>query len=143
MGLYVVRVDGVKFDHHSSTCLIKLQKKSSKNSHWKMNMKYFDEVNDSICMMQKSVPQGAPFFSKLKQIIKYYKEHYKCRTFNFQCSKESLRHKFEKVQGKFQGALHDPLLQSKVGKLRSRLESIKVVGGKNRTCVKWKEKGML
>jgi hypothetical protein len=28
-----------------------------------------------------------------------------------------------------------------MGKLRSRLESIKVVGRKNRTCVKWMEKG--
>jgi hypothetical protein len=79
---------------------------------------HFEKTKERICNTYSVQPKEMPFISKLKKIIKIYKEFCKVETRELQKEKGKTRGKLEEAQQDFQTFVHDPNKQMCLGALR-------------------------
>jgi hypothetical protein len=137
---YVIRGDGTLFDHCPLYLSILLEDRHDRCSRWKMNSAYLKESKKDLQQVWKSRPPQAPFFSKIRAVIRYYKILCRDKAKGFREQEEKLRQQLHSATQELQTDPTDLVLQEQHGLLLHQVKDVEeraARGKRIRSRVRW------
>jgi hypothetical protein len=107
---YSIKSDTTRSDHHPVFASLQLEDRPRKASKWKMNCAFFEEACPEITKIWREQLAEAPFFSKLRVVIRYYKHLCKRRAAETRVDEEALKADLEAATTALQDDADDPAL---------------------------------
>jgi hypothetical protein len=141
---YSIRGDITQSDHHSVTATIQLEDRPHRPSKWKMNSSLLDEAFVEYSDRWKVQPVNAPFFTKMRSVLKYYREFCKGRAAALRADEDTLKQELEAATFFFQQHEVEHAAQTRRGEACTSLEQFqarRIAGRKARSRLRWKLKG--
>jgi hypothetical protein len=143
---YIIKGDVTRFDHCPVLASLLLEDRPRRASHWKMSDSLFEAASMEIERIWRIQPLDAPFFKKLRKVLKYYKTLCKRHA-------EALREDEQELKVDLEAATRDLQVDSENGDLQNRHGTAKekldhfqarhIVGRKVCSRLRWKWRGDL
>jgi hypothetical protein len=146
LALYTIHSDNVRSDHKPVEVDITFEATDGRARHWKMNSAWLDEAIPALKGVWQDRPLHAPFFAKLRSVIKYYKIFCKQKAAAFQTEEVQFRNQLTTASELLDTDPHDPDTQELYGRLAilvQELEARKLAGKRIRSRIRWKWRGDL
>jgi Pyruvate/2-oxoacid:ferredoxin oxidoreductase delta subunit len=117
-----VKGDGIRSNHHLVSYVLEIAKIVQRTSVGKWILGSLERLKKECTKFQ---PEGAIFFTKLRKVIRFYKEF--CKGCKFHKEGCELKQDLECIQGNLQNMVQDERLQQQVSTLRLRIKEVENV----------------
>jgi hypothetical protein len=104
---YTIKGEATRSDHSPVFASVQLEDRPHRATKWKMNSYYLDEAQPTIIELWNSLPEAAPFFSKLRQILQFYRAYYKKRAAEARADEDTLKWELEAATADLQANINE------------------------------------
>lgn len=120
---YKILGDSSFSDHHPVSFLINLSNSPPGGSSWKANAGYLQEVKDPIKALWKASLPQMPFLTKLRKVVKFYKQLYIAKANEARIEEARIRKSLELWQVMLHFDPHNEANKSTILDLRTQLQT--------------------